>query len=178
MIDLHQHRAQRRNIIMIKSELLLHHLEHAVLQWSPPVLILDQDEVVLRALDVEHVRVLRDVGVRVGVLGQLVDLVLCYCDCVLVVEAGQVYVLQRLVLLVYFVEDLPGDIVFYSLAHHFELVAVLILEVLALLKTERVVLVVELLVQSLLALLHQLVELLVVFHAKAHLLVLLLDGNT
>lgn len=45
---------QRRNVVVVKLQLLLHHFQDAVLEWRAAELILDQDQVVLRALYIQY----------------------------------------------------------------------------------------------------------------------------
>ena len=67
-------------------------------------------------------------------LGKLVYFLFRNYHCVAEVQAGEVNVLEVVVVLVDLVEDLPGHVEFDPLPHHFHLVSVLVLEVYALLE--------------------------------------------
>lgn len=122
---------------------------------------------ILGALDIYYKRLSGQVTLKTGMLCQLIYLLLGDYDCILVVKAREIGVLQGIVAFIDLVEYLPCHIELDTLSHHFQLVAILVLEVGAPLEIQRVVLVGELLVESRLPFLHQLVEDQVVLVADA-----------
>ena len=106
MINMYQHSFGCPNVVMHYSQIGLDHLINAVLEWRPPILVLNGDQVVLCALDVEHEvhRLLRSAS------SKLKDFLFRDRDGIGVVQAAKVDVLHRVILRVDLVENLPSDI--------------------------------------------------------------------
>lgn len=139
---------------MVKSQFLLHHFKDTVLQWCAPLTVIHADEVVLGALDIDHVGLGGLVLLQAGVAGELKDLLLRDDDCVVEVEAGQVAVLKGVIHLIDLIKDLPSHVKLDLLSHDLHLVAVLILKERRLRELLRVALVLEFLVEARLPFLH------------------------
>lgn len=95
---------------MVDHELVLYHLEHAVLQWLPAVLILHDYQVVFGAFDVKDM-VLEDASFPVFFRcfeSQINNFLLCDHDSILGLQAAQVDVLIQVVFIVDLFEDMPG----------------------------------------------------------------------
>ena len=165
MVDLHQNGSLDRQVVVRERQFFLNHFQNAVFERSPSELIFNQNQVVFCAFYVQNKRTSQGtllVALDARKFRQLVYLLLGDDDGVFVVQAGQVNVLQGIVVGVYLVEYLPGHVEFNSLSDHFQLIPVLVLEILSLLERFRVILV-ELHIQFLFCLLHFGIENMVIF---------------
>lgn len=121
MVDAHKDRLLHRDVVVVEAELFLDHFQDAVFQRGPSVFVFNKDEMILCALNVHDVvrwLAARLVAFDTREFCKLVNLLLCYDDGILVVQAREIYVLLSVVVCVHLVEDLPCYVELNPLAYH------------------------------------------------------------